>query len=225
MERRQLTGPSVLINRFAIFLSIILIAFFFISPYIVSLMAPGFSAADRELCVQMFRVFLIFMELQFINSFIDVTLNAEKIFGRIEWAAILNAAISLILLIFFYKIFGVWILVITLFAGKIIEFLITIIYVKRAQIKYSFVWTEKSFDTKSFFKIMFTTSAYVTATQVYNMVFTAMATLLPQGTYAIFKYVQQISAKASGNCLRLYLQCSFLIFQNMLHLQISLKVQ
>ena len=189
---------SVLINRFAIFLSIILIAFYFLSPYVVSLMAPGFSAADKMLCVQMFRVFLIFMELQFINSFIDVTLNAEKVFGRIEWAAILNAVISLILLILFYKTFGVWILVLTLFAGKIIEFLITIIYVRKTGIKYSFIWTEKSFDTKSFFKIMFTTSGYVTATQLYNMAFTAMATLLPQGTYAIFKYVQQISTKASG---------------------------
>ncbi|MGH2648430.1 MAG: murein biosynthesis integral membrane protein MurJ, partial [Ginsengibacter sp.] len=189
---------SVLINRFAIFLSIILIAFYFLSPYVVTLMAPGFSEADKTLCVQMFRVFLVFMELQFINSFIDVTLNAEKIFGRIEWAAILNAVISLVLLILFYKIFGVWILVLTLFAGKIIEFLITIIYVRKSGIKYSFIWTEKSFDTKSFFKIMFTTSGYVTATQLYNMAFTAMATLLPQGTYAIFKYVQQISTKASG---------------------------
>ncbi len=189
---------SVLINRFAIFLSVILLLFYFISPYVVSLMAPGFSETDKTLCVQMFRVFLIFMELQFINSFIDVTLNAEKIFGRIEWAAILNAVLSLILLLLFYKFFGVWILVVTLFAGKIIEFLITLIYVKKAGIKYSFVWTEKTFDTKSFFKIMFTTSGYVTATQIYNMVFTAMATLLPQGTYAIFKYVQQISSKASG---------------------------
>jgi putative peptidoglycan lipid II flippase len=189
---------SVLINRFAVFLSIILIAFYFISPIIVSLMSPGFSEADKELCVQMFRVFLIFMELQFINSFIDVTLNAEKIFGRIEWAAILNGTVSLILLLLFYKTLGIWVLVLTLFAGKIIEFVITIIFVKKVGIKYSFIWREATFNAKSFFKLMFTTSGYVVATQIYNMVFTAMATLLPQGTYAIFKYVQQVSSKASG---------------------------
>ena len=189
---------SVLINRFAVFLSILLVVFYFISPVVVSLMAPGFSVADKELCVKMFRFFLILLELQFINSFIDVTLNAEKIFGRLEWAAILNSIISLILLILFYKTFGIWILVITLFAGKLIEFVITIIFVKKVGIKYSFIWTESTFDAKAFFKLMLTTSGYVVSTQIYNMVFTAMATLLPQGTYAIFKYVQAISVKAGG---------------------------
>ena len=189
---------SVLINRFAVFLSIILIAFYFISPIVVSLMAPGFSIADKTLCVQMFRVFLIFMELQFINSFIDVTLNAEKIFGRVEWAAILNGTVSLILLLLFYKALGIWVLVLTLFAGKMIEFVLTVIFVKKVGIKYSFIWTESTFNARSFFKLMFNTSGYVAATQIYNMIFTAMATLLPQGTYAIFKYVQQISSKASG---------------------------
>lgn len=189
---------SVLINRFALFLSIILIIFYFISPVVVSLMAPGFSVADRELCVKMFRIFLILLELQFINSFIDVTLNAEKVFGRLEWAAILNSVISLVLLILFYKTWGIWVLVITLFAGKLVEFIITIIFVKKIGIKYSLIWSEASFDAKAFFKLMFTTSGYVLTTQLYNMVFTAMATLLPQGTYAIFKYVQQISVKASG---------------------------
>jgi len=189
---------SVLINRFAVFFSILLIIFYFLSPFIVALMAPGFSEADIELCVKMFRVFLIFLELQFINSFIDVTLNAEKIFGRVELAAILNSIISLILLILFYQTFGVWILVITLFVGKVIEFMITIIFVKKVGIKYSMIWYEKTFDTKSFFRLMFTTSGYVGATQIFSMIFTAVATLLPQGTYAIFKYVQQISSKASG---------------------------
>lgn len=189
---------SVLINRFVVFLSVILIIFYFISPLIVSLMAPGFSVADRELCVKMFRIFLILLELQFINSFIDVTLNAEKIFGRVEWAAILNSVISLILLILFYKVLGIWILVLTLFVGKLLEFVITIIFVRKVGIKYSLIWSESFFDAKTFFKLMFTTSGYVLATQFYNMVFTAMATLLPQGTYAIYKYVQQISSKASG---------------------------
>jgi putative peptidoglycan lipid II flippase len=189
---------SVLINRFTVFFSILLIFFYFLSPYIVALMAPGFSEADIALCVKMFRVFLIFLELQFINSFVDVTLNAEKIFGRVEWAAILNSIISLALLILFYKTFGVWILVITLFIGKLIEFAITLVFVKRIGIKYSLIWNESTFDAKSFFKLMFTTSGYVVTTQAYSMVFTAMATLLPQGTYAIFKYVQQISSKASG---------------------------
>ena len=189
---------SVLVNRFAVFLSLILIVFYFLSPVIVSLMTPGFSGTDRALCVKMFRIFLVFLELQFINSFIDVTLNAEKIFGRVEWAAILNAVVSLVLLILFYKTFGIWILVITLFAGKLLEFIITMIFVKKVGIKYSFVWTEPAFDAKSFFKLMFTTSGYVLSTQIYKTVFTAMATLLPQGTYAIFNYVQQISAKASG---------------------------
>ena len=189
---------SVLINRFAVFLTIMLILFYFFSPFIVSLMAPGFSAIDKALAVKMFRLFLIFLELQFINSFIDVTLNAEKIFGRVEWAAILNSVISLILLILFYKTLGVWVLVLTLFVGKLSEFIITIFFVKKVGIKYSLIWSEKNFDAKAFFKLMFTTSGYVVATQIYNIVFTAMATLLPQGTYAIFKYVQQVSTKASG---------------------------
>lgn len=189
---------SVLINRFAVFLSIILFLFYFISPWVVSLMAPGFSVSDKELCVKMFRIFLIFLEFQFINSFIDVTLNAEKVFGRVEWAAILNSIISLILLICFYKTFGIWILVITLFAGKIIEFIITMIFVRKIGIKYSLIWSEKTFDAKRFFRLMFSTSGYVLATQAYTVIFTAMATLLPQGTYAIFKYVQGVSAKVSG---------------------------
>lgn len=189
---------SVLVNRFAIFLSIILIAFYFLSPLIVSLMAPGFTEVDKELCVKMFRFFLIFLEILFLNSFIDVTLNAEKIFGRVELAAILNGVISLILLVLFYKVLGIWILVLTLFVGKVVEFIITLIFVKKVGIKYSFIWTESTFDAKSFFKLMFTTSGYVLTTQVYSIVFTAMATLLPQGTYAMFKYVQQISGKASG---------------------------
>jgi putative peptidoglycan lipid II flippase len=189
---------SVLINRFTVFATLLLFVVYFISPFILQLMAPGFSSEDKELSVAMFRAFLLLIELQIINSFINTTLNAEKIFGRVEWTAILNSIFSLIILFLFHKILGIWVLVIALLFGKIIEFVISILYIKKANIKYSLIWTEKNFDFTPFFKSMFSTSGYVVSVQIRNVVFTSIATLLPAGTYAIFKYIQQLEVKISN---------------------------
>ena len=56
----------------------------------------------------------------------------------------------------------------------------------------------ENFDLKRFYKILFSTSGYVGATQLYSIVLTAMGSLLPEGSLSIFNYVRKLGEKAKN---------------------------
>jgi peptidoglycan biosynthesis protein MviN/MurJ (putative lipid II flippase) len=189
---------SAIMTRILVIGVIVLILLFFLAPFIINLLGPGLDIQYKSLSINLFYISLPLILLTLIASFTNTTLNAEQIYGRAEMTGLISSLVSTTLLILFYQELGVYVLVYALLAGKIIDFLVTLYFLHQIGYKYSFTWSVPNFNINSFFKVMLTTSGYVTATQIYSTLLTAMSSYLPVGSISIFNYVQQLYVKASG---------------------------
>jgi putative peptidoglycan lipid II flippase len=189
---------SAILTRMTLIVSIILIISYLLSPIIINLTGPGLHSEFKELGTQLFSLSLILIFFTLIGSFVGTTLNAEQIFGRSELSGLINGLVSIGILVVFYGKYGVFTLVYALLVGKIIEFLIGLYFLKQIGYKYRPLWSATEYNVSGFFKVMFTTSGYVGATQLYSVTITAMASFLPVGSLSIFSYVSQLSTKASN---------------------------
>ena len=191
-------GLNVVINRMLIWGTLIMAFVFIFTPFFINLLVPGFNTEDREQATLIFRILLPYLYLQLLNSFFITVLNAEKKFGRAEFLGLTNTIVNILVLVVLYQSLGVWALVISLLLGKIIEFIFYMLQLYKIGYQYQLQLSIPQFDHKDFFKTMKSTFAYVGATQFYSFVLTASISFLPQGTFAIFKYVQNLANKIKG---------------------------
>ena len=186
---------NVVINRMLLYGSMLLMLMFFLAPHIISLLIPGFSASDKEFATLIFRALIPCIYLQFVKSFFVTVLNAEKKFGRSELLGLTNGIVSIVILLVLYPYVKIWALVISLLLGSIIEFIFYILQLYKIGFKYKFILSHVKFNHNIFFKSMHSTLLYVGSTQIYNIVLTSSISYLPEGTFAIYKYVQNFSTK------------------------------
>ena len=205
LKRKEKSGKvaaaallSAVLNRMMAFLFLGLCVLYVVAPLLLQIMGPGLEETYRQLSISIFRVSLILILFNVIASFVNTTLNAEQVYGRSEVTGIINGTISITILVLFYKTLGIWVLIYALLAGKLVEFVVGLFFLYRIGYKHSFIWRVPGYNLNHFFSILFTTSGYVGATQVYNIILTAMASYLPAGSFAIFKYTQQLSSKTEG---------------------------
>ncbi|QNM85773.1 oligosaccharide flippase family protein [Polaribacter pectinis] len=216
-------GLNVVINRFFIWGIVIIGLVFLISPVLIKLMVPGFDELEQEESVLIFRVLLPYLLLQLFNSFFITVLNAEKKYGRAEFLGISNVVVNIIVLLVLYKYLGVWAIVISVLFGKMIEFVFYLSQLYKIGFRYKFTFSILDFDHSTFFKTMQSTFLYVGSTQIYMVVLTAGISFLPEGTYAIFKYVQGLSNKIKGLVVQPFMTIFFTTYSSLLHRLKSVK--
>ncbi len=189
---------SIVLNRMILFTALISILLFFIAPFIIDVLGPGLEARYKILSINLFSLSLFLILFTLITYFIETALNAEQVYGRVELTGLINWTISIILLVLFYKKLDIYVLIYSLLAGKIVEFLIGLYFLRKVGFHYHFLWKSDNYRLNNLFKVMYTSSGYVGATQINIAVMTAMASFLPAGTLSIFNYVQQLNTKANG---------------------------
>lgn len=188
---------SMIITHLTWILVVFLAIVYFISPILIKVLGQGFEKEFIDLSLNLFRLSLPIIFFTIISSFINVTLNAERIFGRAELTGIINSVISLSILFIFKNSLGVKVLVYALLAGKIVEIIIGIIFLRKLNWKYEMVWRLHFFNTKKFVSFFSGTTFYVISTQAYNSALIAMSSYLPSGIFSIFNYVKDLSSKFS----------------------------
>ena len=216
-------GLSVVINRFFLWGVFIICVVFLCAPLLIQLIVPGFSIEEQQQAVLIFRVLLPYLLLQLFNSFFITVLNAEKKFGRAEFLSISNIIINISLLLMLYNYIGIWALVISVMTGKVVEFIFYWSQLYKIGFRHRFVLSKEGFNHKSFFKTMQSTIMYVGATQVYSVVLTAGISFLPEGTFAIFKYVQGLSGKIKGLVIQPFMTIFFTTYSSLLQSARSVK--
>lgn len=189
---------AVVSNRLSLFIVTLLIAGFWLAPYLMKLFIPGFSEPSQQEATLLFRAFLPLIFLQIHSAFLTTVLNAEKVFGRTEVASIINHLLALAILILLYDTLGVWVLVLSSYVGILLQILLSLFYAGKAGIKYYWVWSIPDFDHKSFFRTTFYTFFYTLSTQLLNWAMVASISFLPQGVLAIFKYVEKLVPKVNS---------------------------
>ena len=192
---------SALMNRLLVLVVAFSILIYFLAPFLIGVLGVGLPHEYLILATEFFRATLFLIIFTVFSSFVSATLNAEQVYGRTELTALINSVLSLSLLILLHKSVGLWILVYALLLGKAVELATGILFLKKAGVKYYAVWNVPNYDFNRFFKVLFVTSGYVGATQLYTTVLTAITSMLPEGTLSLFNYVKQLSTKAAGTIL------------------------
>ncbi|MCK0132265.1 hypothetical protein MWU59_12205 [Flavobacteriaceae bacterium F08102] len=191
-------GLNVVLTRMFLFGMFLLSIVFLFAPSLVDLMVPGFTSADKEMTSLIFRMFIPVLFLVLMNSFFVTVLNAEERFGRAEFLSLTNTLVNILVLVILYPYIQLWALVLSFVLGRFIEFVFYAWQLYKNGFRFKWVWSLPEFDHISFFKTMRSTLIYVGATQIYNIVLTASISFLPEGVYAIFKYVQNLASKIKG---------------------------
>ncbi len=186
---------SVIFNRFLLFASLGLIFFFISAPYLTELMAPGYSSQDKALITSIFRLLVPLLLCQIVVSFFRVVLNAKSKYGTPEFIVATTVVINIISLILFYETLGLWALVYAMIVGRLFEFVFYIFQMHKLGYRHHFLWSIEDFDHQNFFQALKSTIVYVSSTALFNFTLTASASFLPEGIYAIFKYVQSLASK------------------------------
>ena len=172
------------------------------APYMVLLVVPGFSNADRVLGTTMFRWLLPLLFYEILTSLLQTLSNAERWFGRPEAANVVGSVASLAGLLVFVKAAGIWAMVISLWIGWTIQVLGYFLIARHMGYRHRLILRQKGFSVRTLFSQLLFTLGYVGATQVYAFALNAGLSLLPQGMYAVFNYVQQLYSKTQSVFLR-----------------------
>lgn len=208
-------GLNVVINRMLLYGSVLIFFIFLSAPYFINLLIPGFEEEDKMVATSMFRVLLPYLTIQLVSSFFITVLNAEKKFGRAEFLGLLNTVINILVLVILYQKLGVWSLVVALLIGKFLELIFYLQQLYKNGFRYSLILRLDDFDHVQFFKTIQRTLLYVGATQIYSFVLTASISYLPEGTFAIFKYVQNLATKIKGLFIQPFITIFFTTYSQL----------
>ena len=218
-------GLNVVLNRMLLWGLVIIVFVFALAPLFISLLIPGFTSDDQEQATFMFRVLVPYLFIQVISAFFITVLNAESLFGRSEFLGLTNSLLNIVILIIFYPKLGIWALVISLLLGKLVEFAFYIWQLYSIGFQYHWKLMIPEFNHISYFKTMKNTILYVGATQFYSFILTASISFLPTGTFAIFKYVQNLANKVQSLLISPFMTVFFTQYSNLLQQSKSLEKQ
>ena len=194
---------AVMINIVLALVAVLAVIMYGLAPILVKLRVPGFSVEDMQTTVVVFRALLPLLGIHVTLAMLHTLANAEKWFGAPEAITIATRIAGVVVLAALAPAWGIWALVTGLYvntAGALLAlciFAFTFGYRHRLRLKHS------SVNLVLLMKQLATTLFYVATTQCYAFAFDAGLSYLPQGVFAVFKYVQQhLVAKSFAILLR-----------------------
>lgn len=203
---------NVILTRIFIWSVVVTIVMYLSAELFMTLIVPGFQHQEKAEAVHMFRALLPYILLQIFNSFFKTVMNADKIYGRPELLGAINLGFSCLILVAGHKYFGIWVLVYSLFMGKLIEFFFYTVLLYKNGFKIRFKYKIPEFDHVAFLRNFGHTLLYVSGVQISNVVITAGLSLMPQGSLAIYKYIEKIIKKVRGLFIQPFITIFFTEF-------------
>lgn len=166
------------------------------------LLVPGFSEADHALGAVVLRWNFPILMLQVLSGFLATLLNAEHNFGVPEASGVASRVAGIAATLITAAHFGTWALLAGQGVAVTAQFVLLLGLTFRLGYRHSFRLSAPNFDLRGLVKNLIYTLGYVGATQVYAVALNAAVSLLPQGAYAVFKYVEMIYDRLGGILLR-----------------------
>jgi putative peptidoglycan lipid II flippase len=194
---------SAAINRFLLLLLLVaMVAWFFAEP-LMAIRIPGFGAGDIAAAAEMFRWILPLLILQVATELFKTLANAERLFGRPELVTLLARVVSVLMIVTLAGGLGAWALVAALWGAALIECAGILWLLRRHGFRHSLI-VSQSTDAAPLhlFRRLATTLPHVGATQVFLFALDAALSMLPAGSFAIFRYVSMIWARTQGIFVR-----------------------
>ena len=193
---------SVVTNWMMIWLAGLTAAMWLLAPVLADLMVPGFDEASRAATATMFRWLVPLLPLQVFLSLLGGVSNAEKWFGKPELFSFVSQVVGLGFTVAFAAKLGTWVLVFATWANQLLLLGGFILILRQLGYRHRFVLRHPGCPVLPLFRQLGTTLGYVLCTQLYTFALNAGISLLPQGTYAVFRYVMVLYSKTNGILLR-----------------------
>ena len=127
---------SAVFNSVGLLSILIGVILFVIAPYLINLIAGGFSAEARDLTIVLTRMLLFLVVTMPLSSVLSNLLNANNMFVIPALGKAVNFACIILTTIFIVKAMGIYSLVLGYFIGGLVFFAIQIYLVRRTGIKY-----------------------------------------------------------------------------------------
>ncbi|MCG8545843.1 MAG: hypothetical protein MJE12_16715, partial [Alphaproteobacteria bacterium] len=174
----------------------------FLAEYIVELRVPGFDSESIELGVLFFRIILPLVAVQIVSTLLTTLAHAEGFFGPPESTGLIANLVTLASILTLVDRVGIWSLIWALWLGQSVRLAVLIVYLYAKGYRYTLQLRSEATSVLAIFHNVFKTIPYVLTTQVYGFALDAAISTLPQGTYAVFKYVTRLLARGQSLLLR-----------------------
>lgn len=182
-----------------IFTSIVIL---FLADYFVELRVPGFDRPSIDLAIQFFRIILPLVAVQIVSTLLTTLAHAEGWFGPPESTGLVANLVTLASIVTLVDSLDVWALIWALWLGQSVRLLVLVVYMYAKGYRYTFRLKSETASVLNIFYNVFKTIPYVLATQIYGFALDAAISTLPQGTYAVFKYVTRLRVRGQSLLLR-----------------------
>jgi len=169
---------------------------------IIRFVVPGFDAPQQMVSVSLFRAMVPLLGLQILTAFMNMLANAEKWFGRPQIAHAISRAFALAIILFFSPRFGIWALVLAMWVSVAGNMVGCMVIVHRLGYRHRLVLSSEVMSPFAVLGNIAYTSVYVGATQLYTVILTAALSHLPEGTLAVFRYVDPLFDRFRGVFVR-----------------------
>lgn len=177
---------------------LLVIGFVASGTWIVNLLVPGFEAGTKHQVWQIFCITGFLMPFQIATNLFQGLLNAENIYGKVEFTATISQIINLLILLIWGRDGDAFILVIALVISVLAQFGTIVYYLRQIGYQHAWLFRNPHFPLRELVKTLSATSTYMISVQIYTFIFNAALSLLPAGSFAIYRYAELIYGKVAN---------------------------
>lgn len=181
-----------LLNCFLISLILICGILAFFTPWIIDLIAPGFSQENKELAVTLTRIMFVSPIFLGISSMFSGVLHYFDRFFAYSLAPIIYNLGIIFGILFLVPVFGLYGLAYGVILGAFFHFIIQLPAAKKSGYKYLPVLNFKNFGLTKVFRLMIPRTVGAAAYHVNLIVVTAIASTLTAGSIAVFNFANNL---------------------------------
>lgn len=187
------------LSNYMVGIALLLVILFVASgTSIVNLLVPGFENTTKYQVWQIFCITGFLMPFQIATNIFQGMLNAENVYGKVEFTGTVSQVINIVILLVWGREGNVTSLVVALTISVLAQFATTIYYLRQLGYKHSWLFRNSHFPLSELARTLSATSTYMVSVQIYIFIFNAGLSLLPAGTFAVYRYAELIYGKVAN---------------------------
>lgn len=192
-KKEAFSIANSLLTLTMILLIVISVVVFIFTPFLVQFLGLGFDDSKKKICVDVTRILLLSPIFFGISTIFTGILNSFKKFFLCSLAPILYNIGIIVGALFLSKYFGIYGLSIGVIAGAFLHALIQLPGIIKVGFKYRFQ-VKLLEGVKRIGTLMLPRTIGLGAMQLNLFIITVLATLLPEGSVAIFNYANNLQS-------------------------------
>ena len=197
-EKQSWDLTNNVLNCFLSLLVLICLILVVFAPFLIKIIAPGFSEVHKELVVSLTRIMLLSPIFFGLSSIFSGVLQYFNRFFIISLAPILYNLGIIFGILFLVPIFGIWGLAYGVILGAFLHLLIQIPSAYLLGFRWRPVFNFQHPGLKRIFKLMIPRFFGITAHHLNFIVITAIASTLTPGSIAVFNFSNNLQKFAVG---------------------------